>query len=1539
MNLKKFIFKTVAVFAVVSLLVGNCSLFGIGLSKVIAENLKAPEIEINLENEKYVNYQVGNYSGVAIQSKLEINTNQLKDTYMPTENANIDIALPKLNGYTPERASVVKASTQASTGEKENWNINQNYNKDSGLLNVSYKNDSYSEYKENAKDEFEIIYIYPAEAYEQENKEVTLNYSVNANITFKYAQGTVSSQKHKNISLKEKDNKADLTTMDITELKNDIYKGYLYTNTENNTKYNTEFNSIATLSVLNKNLTDEINANLEESKFINGEGKEISTNGKIVYKSTSINKNEFNKIFGQEGNLEIYNNEELLATVKYVDVLENKNTVKKLAVVYSENDVRVSADEDEILLVEYGENVTQLKIKTSKPVAEGYINFENKNTIIAANNYGVEAKDLKYVSTNTIIESTKTETIDSKENTIKINKYEANSKMELKEPETKISVASSNINFSTLQTSKTKLTVKLDDTNSSAKLFNNPTIKIILPKGLTSGNLSSPAILNGNGLKIKSAKANNNIITIELEGKQTSYDINNVSGGVSIVMDIDNLGFNNITPSHTDKIEVSCIQGKEEVRTSQNVNIVSKAGLLLLSKVSGYSSNTDITTTIDSNVKQIEISENDEAKGINQTISLVNNFDKELTNVQIIGRIGYSDNKVVSTFNAGLTDKIEVENAKVYYSENKDAGYNDNSWKEEFNTNAKAYKIVLNEKLAKATAVVAKINTKLPEKLGYNQSTYIKTETSYKYDGKDKNEISVIGFNTKKDVLSTNTIKAEQNLATLNGEKANVNVYVTPTITQNYVHGGQLVIYKLKVENNSNEDLKDIVLEDLIPENAIYTYKEEKEGSIANYYEQKTDSTIRKKIINISTLKANKTKEYEIMLTMADVDKEQEIINKVNLKYNNQTISAESKLTLKPAAITTTLTTREEEWINPTYNSSEIVEYYIKIKNTSSNKIENAKVQYQIPQYLEYKEGGLGLYDKFEGYSIKEQGTINNNIFEYTVKNLKADEEETIVVRCQVNQLNGVYETNVNSIANVYIGDDIYQTNSKNIQILQSAYEISMQSNVKETDILKKDNEITYTIKVKNIGKRSGAFNVQDNIPEQIEVSKIEYGKDEEKLTTLTTSKQNIDLTNTLNPDETLIVKITGKVKEIIQEKDSIIEVNNFATIVIGDYKLESNKVLIKIKPEVKNIEEDPSNPVTPTDPTDPSNPNEPTQPDNPGGTEEQKVHTISGVAWLDSNKNGKRDTDEKLLESVVVTLFNKQTGNVVTNESGNKITATTDSNGQYKFENIKEGNYLIIFEFDTNKYTVTTYQKEGVEETANSDAIISNVSINGQTKLAAISDNINLNSNKENIDIGLIENATFDLSLNKQITKATVTNKQGTQEFTYKDGDTAKVDLVAKYINGAVVIVNYKFTITNNGDTVGYVNSLVDNLPSGLEFSSELNKDWYKGNDGRLYTTSLSGIAIKPGETSEVELILTKTMTENNTGVFTNNAELEKISNLENIQEKDEAKENNKSSAILVLSIKTGSVILYTGITLVCIAIMAAGAYIIKKKILDKEI
>ena len=306
----------------------------------------------------------------------------------------------------------------------------------------------------------------------------------------------------------------------------------------------------------------------------------------------------------------------------------------------------------------------------------------------------------------------------------------------------------------------------------------------------------------------------------------------------------------------------------------------------------------------------------------------------------------------------------------------------------------------------------------------------------------------------------------------------------------------------------------------------------------------------------------------------------------------------------------------------------------------------------------------------------------------------------------------------------------------------------------------------------------------------------------------------------------------------------------------------------------------------------------------------------------------------------MVVTLIDKTTGNFALDSNGNKITTTTNNKGIYEFTNIPKGNYIVLFEFDTNTFTVTTYKKEGIDESLNSDVILTQVRINGELKTAAVTDEIALTENKTNINIGLMENAKFDLSLNKYISKISIINKEGTQTEEYKPTDeVAKIDIKAKYMKGTNVIVTYKFAVTNEGDVAGFVDSLQDDLPSGLEFSSDLNKDWYKGTDGKLYTSALSKVAINPNETKELELVLTKTMTEDNAGIFTNNASLTKISNLANVQENTKAIENNNSSAILAISIKTGSAWLYLGITLSCITIFAIGAYVIKKKVLNVNI
>ena len=41
----------------------------------------------------------------------------------------------------------------------------------------------------------------------------------------------------------------------------------------------------------------------------------------------------------------------------------------------------------------------------------------------------------------------------------------------------------------------------------------------------------------------------------------------------------------------------------------------------------------------------------------------------------------------------------------------------------------------------------------------------------------------------------------------------------------------------------------------------------------------------------------------------------------------------------------------------------------------------------------------------------------------------------------------------------------------------------------------------------------------------------------------------------------------------------------------------------------------------------------------------------------------------------------------------------TTDNNGKYEFDNIKPGEYLVIFVYDSGKYSITEYRKPEVDE------------------------------------------------------------------------------------------------------------------------------------------------------------------------------------------------------------------------------------------------
>lgn len=307
--------------------------------------------------------------------------------------------------------------------------------------------------------------------------------------------------------------------------------------------------------------------------------------------------------------------------------------------------------------------------------------------------------------------------------------------------------------------------------------------------------------------------------------------------------------------------------------------------------------------------------------------------------------------------------------------------------------------------------------------------------------------------------------------------------------------------------------------------------------------------------------------------------------------------------------------------------------------------------------------------------------------------------------------------------------------------------------------------------------------------------------------------------------------------------------------------------------------------------------------------------------------------------------LADANTGKIVQDKvTGINKTQVTNAYGQYTFANLEPGKYLVVFVYDTTKYEVTKYKAEGVIDSRNSDVIVMDTTINGETFKAGVANSIEItNKDVTNIDLGLIESKKFDLKLDKVVTKITVNNSKGAKEYTYNDSKFAKLDLEAKTIEGTTIIVEYKIKVTNEGDIAGYVKKIVDNMPNDMKFSSELNKDWYEGESGKLYNASLANTLLQPGETKEVVLLLTKQMTENNTGTINNVAEIYEVSNDLGLQDIDSTPGNNVqneddiNNADIVIGVKTGEVYIYIAITLISILILGIGIYFINKKVLSK--
>lgn len=192
--------------------------------------------------------------------------------------------------------------------------------------------------------------------------------------------------------------------------------------------------------------------------------------------------------------------------------------------------------------------------------------------------------------------------------------------------------------------------------------------------------------------------------------------------------------------------------------------------------------------------------------------------------------------------------------------------------------------------------------------------------------------------------------------------------------------------------------------------------------------------------------------------------------------------------------------------------------------------------------------------------------------------------------------------------------------------------------------------------------------------------------------------------------------------------------------------------------------------------------------------------------------------------------------------------------------------------------------------------------------------------------DIEKVKVQYFDLSLRKWVTQSIVI--EDGQEKVTETGHTAeddpeavaKVDLKKSKINNVIVKFRFKIRVKNEGTIAGYVKEIKDYIPDGLKFLEEDNPLWKKVDEKTITTDQCKDVLLKPGDTTEVEVLLTWINGEDNMGVMDNWAEISKDYNEYGSPDIDSTPDNNKKGeddiddAPVMVTVQTGEVARYTG-------------------------
>lgn len=1489
------------------------------------------EYTITSELRKYIPYNKGIILQTSVTSLLPEQNN-----YVEKEELQIDAV--NLDGYKIEKI-IVSNKSEEDLKETE-WD----YNKEENKINIKIQNN-----KEALKsNEYLITYVLSGD------KKVELPFNLNSKI-----DGTIfmfgTAEKIETELEKEYEVKESLGSIVSIDSESDksIKLGNILSNSlsEENaykTNYETKFN----IDVSSTEMCENVLIRSNTPEFEN-EDSTFETS-KILFKQVKVSKDNFEKMLGQDGAIQIINeNNEVIATLNKNSKVDNNAYV-------------VDIDTNNIC------------IKTSKPQTEGILSIQTEKEIIKTEYSYEQIKTFSNINEKYTGSILYAENAESKVSDIE-------NKIELEKPETNAELAISRKTLSTIaDNNDIKLEVKLNNSSEENDLYKNPRFQLTFPEYINEVNVKNIAIANSEDVfkiasnEIGKDETGRNVLDITLEGTQTKYNSNTLSNGTSIIINC-NMKLNLYTPTSNAKIEMKYLN-ENATKYKNEVNNVGYAeteveykapiGVVSINRISNYENTGKTLTSVDQGKVTDKIEIFDDAKVATMDIMVMNNNENDCNDIKILGRIPFKGNKDVTTgkdlgttVDTELVSKInEDENNKsgatIYYSDNGEATEDLETVENNWTTNPenlgdiKSYLIVLDSYEMKPGEILKyTYQYKIPANLEHNANIYGSFKTIYN----NLNEVTNIKEVSTADVVGLTTgVGPQIAVQTITNVKNSIKEYEKVKYTITIENTGSEVAENIKVDTkvptgatvathssyNSVESTKgwtlksdrEIVttIEKLNPgdiKKVEFFVQANKLPTIEEYYAGEDGFTKNEDgtySINQSYVDENGTTKYK--------DKKIDSIPEIKLVCES-TITAEDlakEIKTEDSGITVEKSNLVAEETIETKDSiaaeNETIESKIQIKNNSNDTMKNIIVSKVLPEGLNYSDSYIRGYED-DGITLKKIKTTNydsdSRTVTWVVDELKPGRTVLLTGDWVVGQLKeNTYKDTIATKSNILVNGEQYQAGEVDITVGRPNLEVSQTSN-QTNQYVKPGDQIKYTFTVKNTGSvRANNVTLTDTLPNEVSIKKLVYTVDGVEVSKVVAKNEDATVYTSILPEGKLEATVTAEVNNIDTAQRTITNVG----------KVESNDISKLNSNEVVNIIERTSDTVG-TD-TEKDNTNKDTTNNNANNSQNtsnenvKDKYDIKGIAWLDKNKNGQRDSGDNKLAGIEVKLINSKTA-----EQVNKT--VTNQDGEYQFSNLENGTYIVMFYYDNSKYALAEYKKQNVAEDKNSDVIATTEN----DKTVATTDVITIeNGSKSNIDMGLVEATTFDLALTKAISKVTVQTKNGTKSYDFDNTDLAKVDINAKYLSGATVIVEYTFTVKNEGELEGYAKQLVDYMPKELEFNTELNKNWHKGNDGNLYTEELANTPIQAGESKTVKLVLTKAMTDTNTGIVNNQAEISKDYNKAGIADKDstpgdqDQKDDDMSSADLIIGVKTGETLIYISAIIAGIVAVIIAVIVIKK-------